>query len=73
MDDICSGCDPRMVEYATVSTCDACAPVEPSAKEIARKALQSDLSCPICPPNRGENRKRSPAHGPKKPRKKDKR
>ncbi len=31
------------------------------------------LSCSICPPNRGENAKRQPKHGAKKPRKKDKR
>lgn len=37
------------------------------------RLLRLDLNCSICAPNKGENSKRKPKHGVKKPKKKDKR
>lgn len=40
---------------------------------VDQKLRRKDLSCSLCPPNRGENAKRKGKHGTTKPRYKNKR
>jgi len=42
-------------------------------KEYKYARRESTLSCPICPPHRGENAKRKAKHGNQKPKSKNKR
>ena len=40
---------------------------------VVNRFRRGYLRCSICPPNKGENAKRKPKHGNKKPKYKDKR
>lgn len=40
---------------------------ETDNKTVKHQEFKRKLKCPVCPPNRGENSKRKPKHGTKKP------
>lgn len=40
-------------------------------RTVVNRESRQRLKCPVCPPNKGENSKRKPKHGSKKPRHKD--